>query len=549
VTAEPARLAPEAVETILRTLLEEHADAFVAALDPGPNGLLVPMPASVPLAGQYILQARSALDLVIPADRVLIISAWERARATGAGRAVVHLAVDADEDAVIHFLDVRPAHGVLVGIVVSGTTSGHGLTILPEDSLLPPRIGRAHKNELAVIVEVDDALLSILGWTAAEMTGRRSLEFVHPDDQELAIRNWMQMLEAPGPMRPVRLRHKRADGRWTWFEVSNDNRLADPAFACVLAEMVDISDEMAAQEALRARERMLRRLTETLPLGVLQATTDRRVVYTNERLLHILDTSLGLTLDEQLQTVSRSDWPALDAALEAALASGVDGDVEVGVRVTVDRRARRCMVRLRALDDERGNPAGAILTLEDITESSHLRAELERRATHDMLTHVMNRGSVLASLEVALQRPRAGAAAIFVDLDRFKWVNDHLGHAAGDELLRTTADRLASGVRGGDSVGRFGGDEFLIVCPGVREAATALRVAERIAGAVSQDLRLGNMTLKPRASVGVAYAGRRDQTAEELVRRADAAMYESKRRGEGRPVLYSSATGRRQRVA
>ena len=361
----------------------------------------------------------------------------------------------------------------------------------------------------------------------------------------------MQMLSEPGAEQPpVRLRHRRADGSWTWFEVTNHNRLAEPAHGYVLADMIDISEEMAAHEAVRAHEQLLHRLAETLPIGVFQVGPGRQVVYANERLGSVLGAGPAVTVEAQLATVSRDDWPSLDAALSAALDDGIDGDLEVQVRPPASTRVRRCLFRLRALTDEQGRTTGAVVSVEDVTESAQLRAELERRATHDLLTRVMNRASVMAALEGALARRAAsGTAAIFVDLDHFKEVNDRLGHLAGDEVLRTVADRLAISVRAGDALGRVGGDEFLVVCPGLRGAEPAKRVAERIARAVNRPVRLAGATLGLQASIGVAVAGRRAIGADALVRRADAAMYASKRGGEGRPIVYSSALAREQPVA
>jgi diguanylate cyclase (GGDEF)-like protein/PAS domain S-box-containing protein len=540
--AIPAPLGPAELEAALGALLAEYPTAFVAAINE--DGLFIPMPAAVPLAGQQLLHARSTLETVIPEDRELVIATWERARHSGAASAHVRLALDPQHPAVIHYLDVRASHGAYLVVLVGGDAAA--LTGLPDVKPAPPRIARVRKNEVAVYVEVDQATTAILGWTAEEVVGRRSLEFVHPDDQTRAIENWMQMLSAPGsPQRPVRLRHRRADNAWVWFEMTNLNRLGDPAHGDVLAEMIDISDEMAAHEAVRAREQLLHRLAETLPIGVFQALSDRRVVYANDRLRTILGVERSATVDAQLATVSSGDRPLLEAALAAALDDGIDADLEVQVRPPQATRPRRCMLRLRALTDEQGAATGAIVCVEDVTESAQLRAELERRATHDMLTRVMNRASVMAALEGALARKTGGrTAAIFVDLDHFKEVNDRLGHLAGDELLRIVADRLAISVRAGDALGRVGGDEFLVVCPGLAGADPATRVAERLARALNQPVRLAGATLELQASLGVAYAGRRSVNADALVRRADAAMYASKRDGHGRPVLYSSALAR-----
>jgi diguanylate cyclase (GGDEF)-like protein len=264
-------------------------------------------------------------------------------------------------------------------------------------------------------------------------------------------------------------------------------------------------------------------------------------VYTNDRLGSILGVGPAATVEAQLSTVVREDWPVLLAALDAALDDGADGDLEVRIQPEEGCRARRCMVRLRTLTDERGGVTGAVVSVEDVTDSAQLRAELERRATHDLLTRVMNRGAAMDALEAALARKEAGTAVIYIDIDHFKAVNDQLGHAGGDEILRIVADRLATTVRAGDTLGRVGGDEFAVVCPGIAGAEPALRVADRIAAAVNRPVQLAGVTLELQVSIGVAHAGRRVISADALVGRADSAMYASKRRGHGRPVAYSAS--------
>jgi diguanylate cyclase (GGDEF)-like protein len=134
-------------------------------------------------------------------------------------------------------------------------------------------------------------------------------------------------------------------------------------------------------------------------------------------------------------------------------------------------------------------PSGAIICISDVTERARMREELEIRATYDALTGCHNRASILAALERAMQAPSsrdAGTAVLFVDLDRFKHVNDRWGHAVGDQLLRRTSERLTANARGGDLVGRLGGDEFLVVCENVATEEQAAAIGERIAAALRE---------------------------------------------------------------
>jgi diguanylate cyclase (GGDEF)-like protein len=125
---------------------------------------------------------------------------------------------------------------------------------------------------------------------------------------------------------------------------------------------------------------------------------------------------------------------------------------------------------------------------------------------------------------------------IFIDIDRFKRVNDELGHAAGDELLVAVASRLRGCVRE-DSVGRLGGDEFLVICDGVPGREKAGTIGARIAQALHGQVRVGGLSVPLRASIGVAWLDDGSVTADTLLARADAAMYISKRNDQGEPVL------------
>jgi diguanylate cyclase (GGDEF)-like protein len=179
------------------------------------------------------------------------------------------------------------------------------------------------------------------------------------------------------------------------------------------------------------------------------------------------------------------------------------------------------------------------VTLEDVTESARMQAELERRANYDMLTRCHNRASVMSAVEVALaQGDDTVTAVVFVDIDRFKTVNDNLGHAAGDDLLIAAANRLAGAVRDEDILGRIGGDEFLVVCSRIRGRDEALQVGERINDALRGDVALAGGQVALSASVGVACSDLGASTADELVGQADAAMYQAKREGAGRVVLF-----------
>ncbi|GIJ50658.1 hypothetical protein Val02_75440 [Virgisporangium aliadipatigenens] len=526
---QESRIDEAARDAVLDALRRDCPGAHVVAI--APSGLFVPMPADVALGTwQLISGPTSALALVVPEDNILVIDAWERTLRTGAVNLLVRPLADPAQQVRLHFIDMTHRHGVLLGFLTGFEAADDGPDL---DGVAPirPKVAVMRKDGMAVIQEVDDAATLILGWTREELLGRRTLDLVHPDEHQVAIDSWVSMLTRPGGTGRIRLRHRHRDGRWIWFEVTNHNRLADPEHGYVLAELLDITEEMAAQEALRASEQLLRRLTESLPVGVVQIDQDLRVVYHNERANRLL----GRPVEQYRDAVAPGDRTEVDDALRAVLADGVDADLEVGL-VHPFRGTRRLTVSLRALSGSSGAVTGAIISLADITEDVRMREELKYSAMFDSLTGCRNRASILGGLAGYLDLPaceNSGVAAVFVDLDKFKQVNDRLGHAAGDALLVHVANRLRAAARHADLVGRLGGDEFLVVARDVASPADARMFAEKLATAISAGtVDLNGEPVRPEGSVGVAWSLPGDLDADALIAAADEAMYRAKRTHE-----------------
>jgi diguanylate cyclase (GGDEF)-like protein len=177
---------------------------------------------------------------------------------------------------------------------------------------------------------------------------------------------------------------------------------------------------------------------------------------------------------------------------------------------------------------------GSILTGRDVSERKTLEQELRHQAFHDSLTGLANRALFedrLAHAIAGLRRRGGGLAVLFVDLDDFKTVNDSLGHSAGDELLRSVAERLRYNLRGSDTAARLGGDEFGVLLDGAATAEAASEAARRLLNALEPPFMIDGRHLSVSASVGIALACTGGETMEELMRNADLAMYEAKRRG------------------
>lgn len=186
---------------------------------------------------------------------------------------------------------------------------------------------------------------------------------------------------------------------------------------------------------------------------------------------------------------------------------------------------------------------GVVLTSRDITRRKAAERRIEHLAHHDFLTDLPNRSLLRDRLDVALsqaRRERRLVAALFIDLDRLKVVNDTLGHEAGDQLLREAAKRLATSMREGDTVARLGGDEFMVILPNLGDARGAAAAARKILDSLARPTELRGQEVFMSASIGIGLFPNDAADSEALIRNADAAMYSAKRSGGDNYQFYTA---------
>lgn len=235
--------------------------------------------------------------------------------------------------------------------------------------------------------------------------------------------------------------------------------------------------------------------------------------------------------------VSEDRTPVLET-LEAAW----QGSPTTRETVFRDRDGRLVEVKLTTIPIQIGKSVGGVYQIaQDIRLRKEIERKLETQALHDYLTGLPNRALFQDRLDHAFERSRQTGrqiALVYIDLDRFKAVNDADGHETGDEVLKTVAGRLGVFLRGGDTVARLGGDEFAILLETVEDEGAVLRVASRVTTLLAKPIPLPNGEIQIGGSVGVALTGPATANPEDLVRQADMAMYEAKRVGGHRYHLY-----------
>ena len=392
------------------------------------------------------------------------------------------------------------------------------------------------------IMEANPAACRILGLSWDQLQGRTSADprwrSVHedgsdfPGDQHPA----MVCLATGEPVRDVIMGVHKPDGTLTWILI-NAEPIRDAAgkpTGSVATTFTDLTEQVRLREELAESERRYRLLAEN-SADIVVLLEDDRVAWVSPSLTPVLGWEPEDWLGHDRSEFVHPDDVAAMLADAARLEPGVP-----------DRRRRRVRasngdyhwvdVQIRVDPREEG-PVGKVLAMR-VVDAEVVAREVEHRATYDALTGLLNRAEILDRLAVALGDAAAQGrttGVVFCDIDDFKDVNDSHGHLAGDEVLRTVADRLRTRLRADDLVGRIGGDEILVVLENIGDLDRAAHLAGSLIEGAAQPVVVAGEQIEVTMSAGVTLATVAD-SVDDIVARADRAMFEAKDAGKNRVV-------------
>jgi diguanylate cyclase (GGDEF)-like protein/PAS domain S-box-containing protein len=387
-----------------------------------------------------------------------------------------------------------------------------------------------------VILWASPSVTRALGWSAEELVGRSGLALAHPDDVE-QMRGESTRLNA-GVAVEVSFRALHKNGTFRWFRLTARPVLGeDGRVVARVTAWRDVQDETVERQAREASEGMFRKAMQSAAIGMIIASTDGRIRLVNPALCEMLARDTDWLCAHRLVDLVHPDDVGITLKERARLLEGDDDSVMGQLRLMrgdgTSIWARRTAVLVR---DAAGAPESFVLQVEDVTAERRAREQLAFQAFHDPLTGLRNRAWIFDMLESDLAEARREGGTVgvlYVDLDNFKLVNESLGHVAGDEMLAAMAHRIATALPGDLRIGRFGGDEFLVVIPEAEGVHVVESVAERIAQAVAAPLVVAGHSVVTTASIGVALSND-DSTPQSLLRDADSAAYRAKSSGRAR---------------
>jgi diguanylate cyclase (GGDEF)-like protein/PAS domain S-box-containing protein len=422
----------------------------------------------------------------------------------------------------------------------------------------------------------------LLGWPSSYWEGRAIFEFAHPDEAEHAKAEFQRLLDMPGVpiVREFRTRHR--DGHWAWLQLTGVNMLDDASVQAVIVTSRNTTMQRQVDALHRTQAEVLELIACGAQLDLVLARLSQMVeehtmgarvaVVLHED--NVLRLGAGSRLDPRLVELvdgtkaSRWSDPVRTALTAAHTVSGTPAEVGLDPEMAslLDELGVRSFTAIPIVHEpDPDKVAGVLLVFLDraqplqtheelvavnaarltaiAVQRHHVELRLSHLAHHDKLTGLPNRVLLQTRLDDGIRHARthrSSIAVMFLDLDNFKIVNDSLGHAAGDHILVGFAERLRKLLRPGDVLGRFGGDEFVVLLENVSSASDATPVAERLLDDLRRPFRIGDNTVFLTVSVGIAVShGGRDSSGV-LLRNADAAMYQAKARGRSRIEVYDA---------
>lgn len=396
-------------------------------------------------------------------------------------------------------------------------------------------------DDRGTVLRANDAALDVFGIDVAELVGSNCLQRIHPVDLTKVAPAWTAMLEVDGPDRSAEEVRFDTPTGFRWFRVdAAATRGHDGEFRYSTVHLIDIDDARRTANQLGRSERRFGSLIENMPDAVMRFDADHRVTFANPAAIRTSQqmAAAGTVMDAGWPRLERTSANVLSESLTTVFAKGRPVAVEYSVG-TGDSQiwCESTFVPEFAVD---GSVESVLLVARDITDRRTQEAELEHQATHDTLTGLPNRSLLLSLLSARLSpREMSGdrrLALMFLDLDRFKTVNDTLGHGMGDALLCQVAERLSAALRPSDMLARLGGDEFTVLLPDIGPGEAEV-VARRLQEALEAPISIDGTTFRLTVSIGVVETTRPTAPAD-MLRWADAAMYEAKAQGRNRVSVF-----------
>lgn len=396
-------------------------------------------------------------------------------------------------------------------------------------------------------IYINPAIEKVYGYSVAEFTQNIDLwlNLIHPKDRQQADLA-SEKLRNNGINKDIEYRIIRADGEIRWVR-DRARMIYNSEGEAIRMDgiAVDITERKSYEAELKKSEEQFRRTFELAPIGMAITDLNGKYEKVNKALCNALNYSKQELLEQTLTDLDLTH-PAdlsVDLALNKRLLKGEISHFQREKRyLAKDGRVVNVLLQVVLVENSKGKPLHVVRQIVDITQRKKMEERLLHTASHDILTGLPNRMLFLDRLQQLLRKKRENPqflfAVLFLDLDRFKMVNDSMGHTVGDKLLIAIARKLLTCVRIEDTVARFGGDEFTIILSEISSKEEINVIAERIHQGLKNPFLIEGSEIFTSASIGIAIADNHYEKPEEMLRDADLTMYHAKETGRSRHEIF-----------
>lgn len=392
-------------------------------------------------------------------------------------------------------------------------------------------------------IDANETASETLGYSHAELLqlGPQDLK---PDEGELERihRRFDEVIQSESKTGMIETVHQRKDGSRLPVEVYL-RAVQSEGRQLLVAVVRDITERLAAEEVLRESEERFRVAFNQAAVGLAHVAPDGRWMMVNNKLCEIIGYSRAELLGMSFQDITHPEDLVSDWALARRM---IAGELDEKTREKRYRHKNGYYIWINLTSsmvrDEDGNPKYYSTVVEDISRRKQIEEELLHLANHDALTSLPNRSLLLDRLGQALVfagRSKGQVAVMLIDLDRFKNINDSLGHDVGDKIIVEIARRLSACVRAGDTIARLGGDEFVLIRPDVAREDAVATMAQQILEALARPMSIQGHEFYPTGSIGVSMYPKDGQDGQTLLKNADTAMYRAKDAGRNNFQFYA----------
>jgi|GEM_PF-1161470 len=384
----------------------------------------------------------------------------------------------------------------------------------------------------------------LTGYDLDQLVGSHFLKFVHPDDLEYSIASYASFMDYDEP-RSICYRYMHASGKIIWFESLREKLYKDGSVIGAVFASRDVTDRIQAEKEAKILEANYQAIFSSVNDGIIIYDVETlNIVDANEKACALFGFSLGNMLLLKLQDFGTGEIPYTEKESLTWFQKAIQGETPLYDWKIKNAEGKHLDLEVSLKHIKLGGKCHILTVVRDTSEREFAKEQIYRLVNFDDLTKLPNRTLFYDRLHIALAHAKRNGeklAVVFLDLDRFKIINDSLGYHIGDNMLQEVAERLKLCIRDEDTLCRMGADEFVIILTDIEKFSNITKIVSRMAATLSMPCIIGEVELRITSSIGITLYPDNGHTPEILIKHAELAMYHAKESGRNNYQFFTES--------